>query len=342
MSQGNTPVASLPTGLSPADAKELFARMLLLRVFDERNVIFQRQGRTGTFPVFWGHEAIQVGAAFGIGDDGWLFPSYREWAIGLVRGMPPAGVLALARGLPVGWWDPNEWRLAPAAIPVASQVLHAVGFAWGRRLRGRPTPVVAFFGDGATSEGEFHEGMNFAALQGVPAVLLCNNNQWAISTPFSKQTEAKQLADKALGYGMRAEIVDGGDVLAVYDAVRRASAMALAGTGPTFLECRHMRAKQHATADDQTLYRSREEIERAIERDCVKAFQRTLVGMGLLTDEEVGHLRAQYEELVNHDMRRVEALPVPPASAIFEHVYAELPARLARQRDELDTSSEKS
>ena len=183
-----------------------------------------------------------------------MFPSYRESAIGLLRGMAPATVLSWWRGHPSGWWNPADHNVASICVPIGTHVPHAAGFAWGARLRGEDRVAVAFFGDGATSEGAFHEGANVAAVMKAPLVLLCNNNQWAISTPLSSQTAAARLADKAAGYGMPAIRVDGTDVLAVHSAVREAAERARSGAGPTFVEAVTYRAAPHATADDPSVY----------------------------------------------------------------------------------------
>ncbi|MBV8080301.1 MAG: 3-methyl-2-oxobutanoate dehydrogenase, partial [Actinobacteria bacterium] len=186
---------SVPAGLEEHDLLELYRRMVLLRVFDERAVVYHRQGRIGTYALSWNHEAIQAGATFALRDADWIFPSYRESAIGLVRGMPPATVLQWWRGHPSGWWNPVEWNLGSICVQIATHVPHAAGLAWGKKLRGEDAVAIVFFGDGATSEGAFHEGVNFAAVMEAPLVLVCNNNQWAISTPLSAQTHAEALAE---------------------------------------------------------------------------------------------------------------------------------------------------
>src|SRR5436190_854824 len=155
--------ALVPQGLTESDLLELYRRMVLLRTYDERSVVFHRQGRIGTYAIFWNHEAIQAGATFALDDDDWIFPSYRESAIGLVRGMPVETILQWWRGHPSGWWNPADWNVASIAVPIASHVPHAAGLAWGKKLRGEDAVAMAFFGDGATSEGEFHEGGNRAA-----------------------------------------------------------------------------------------------------------------------------------------------------------------------------------
>ena len=229
--------ASVPDGevegLDESDFLELYRQLVLLRTYDERSVVYHRQGRIGTYAIFWGHEAMQVGATYALDRGDWIFPSYRESAIGLLRGMPPATILSWWRGHPAGWWNPLDYNLASICVPIATQVPHAAGLAWGKKLRGEQRVALTFFGDGATSEGAFHEGANFAGVMRAPLVLLCSNNQWAISTPLSAQTAAPTLADKAIGYGMPGIRVDGGDVLAVYEAARDAVARARAGEGPT-------------------------------------------------------------------------------------------------------------
>ncbi len=243
-----------PEGLGEQDLLELYRRMVLLRTYDERSVVYHRQGRIGTYAIFWNHEAIQAGATFALADRDWIFPSYRESAIGLVRGMPPETLLQWWRGHPSGWWNPADWNVASICVPIATHVPHAAGLAWGKKLRGEDTVAMAFFGDGATSEGAFHEGVNFAAVMDAPVVFVCNNNGWAISTPVEAQTRAETLADKAAGYGIPGVRVDGLDVLAVYEAARAAVERARAGGGPTLIEAVHYRAAPHATADDPSAY----------------------------------------------------------------------------------------
>ncbi|MGZ4354650.1 MAG: thiamine pyrophosphate-dependent enzyme, partial [Gaiellaceae bacterium] len=201
-------------GLSDEDLVDLYRQLVLMRTYDERSLVYHRQGRIGTYAIFWNHEAMQVGSAYALGDDDWIFPSYRESAIGLLRGIPAATILQWWRGHPSGWWNPADYNVASICVPIGTHVPHAAGLAWGKRLRGEGSCAIVYFGDGATSEGAFHEGANFAAVMRAPLVLFCNNNQWAISTPVQAQTRAEALADKAAGYGMPGVRVDGGDVLA--------------------------------------------------------------------------------------------------------------------------------
>src|SRR3989440_4223888 len=260
-------------GLSDHDLIELYRSMLLLRVYDERSVVYHRQGRIGTYAIFWGHEAMQAGSVHALEQRDWIFPSYRESAIGLLRGMPASTILSWWRGHPAGWWNPADYNVASICVPIATHVPHAAGLAWGKKLRGESAVAVAYFGDGATSEGAFHEGANFAAVMNAPVVLFCNNNQWAISTPLSAQTRAEALVDKAVGYGIPGIRVDGGDVLAVFEATREAVERARSGGGPTFIEAVTYRAAPHATADDPRAYIDLERVGEERRHECVGRYE---------------------------------------------------------------------
>ena len=312
-------------GLADADLLELHRRMVLLRTYDERSVVYHRQGRIGTYAIFWNHEAIQAGATFALGDDDWIFPSYRESAIGLVRGLPAETILQWWRGHPSGWWNPADWNVASISVPIASHVPHAAGLAWGKKLRGENGVAMAFFGDGATSEGEFHEGVNLAAVMNAPAVFVCNNNQWAISTPLDAQTRAESLADKAVGYGIPGVTVDGLDVLAVYGAARDAVERARSGGGPTLIECVHYRAAPHATADDPRAYIDLARVEEARANECLGRFERLLVDAGVLTAERAAAARKDAEDVMRAGIAAAEAEPPPDPELVFTHAYVDPP-----------------
>src|ERR1041385_6318351 len=235
---------------------------------------------------------MQAGSVYALEREDWICPSYRESAIGLLRGMPASTVLSWWRGHPAGWWNPAEYNVAAICVPIATHVPHAAGLAWGKKLKGERACAVAFFGDGATSEGSFHEGANFAAVTSAPLLLLCNNNQWAISTPLEAQTRAETLADKAIGYGMPGVRVDGTDVLACYEATREAVARARAGDGPTYIEALSYRAAPHATADDPRAYIDLERVEEEKKRECVGRFEGYLCRLGFLDDALIEEIRA--------------------------------------------------
>ena len=322
-------------GLTETDLLAIYRSMVTLRTYDERSVVYHRQGRIGTYAIFWGHEAIQAGAVHALADEDWIFPSYRESAVGLLRGMPPETILAWWRGHPAGWWNPAEFRVASIVVPIASQVPHAVGLAWGKKLRGEGACSLAFFGDGATSEGAFHEGANLAAVMAAPAILLCNNNGWAISTPVSAQTRAVTLADKARGYGMPGVRVDGGDVLAVFEATCEAAERARAGGGPTFIEAVSYRSAPHATADDPSAYIDPVRVEEEKRRECLGRYEAYLRRTGLLSDEAAEAVRAQAADLMREGIGAAEAEPPADPALVFSHAYVDPPASLEGDLAEL-------
>ena len=326
-------------GLEERDLLELYRSMVLLRTYDERSVVYHRQGRIGTYAIFWNHEAMQAGAVYALERDDWIFPSYRESAIGLLRGMPVSTVLSWWRGHPAGWWNPGEYAVASICVPIGTHVPHAAGLAWGKKLRGESTCAIAFFGDGATSEGAFHEGANFAAVTKAPLVLFCNNNQWAISTPLSAQTAAETLADKAAGYGMPGVRVDGTDVLAVFEATRDAVTRARGGEGPTFIEAVSYRAAPHATADDPRAYIDLDRVEEEKQRECLGRYEAYLLRQGVLNDELAASTREEAANALREGIKAAEAEPPADIGLLFEHAYAAPPdsfgAELAELREVL-------
>jgi len=276
-----------------------------------------------------------VGSAFALEERDWIFPSYRECAIGLLRGMPASTVLSWWRGHPAGWWNPEDYGVASICVPIATHVPHAVGFAWGSRLKGEDRLAIAYFGDGATSEGAFHEAATFAGVMKAPVILFCNNNQWAISTPLSAQTAAPTLADKAVGYGMPGLRVDGGDVLAVYEATREAVERARAGEGPTLIEAVTYRSAPHGTADDPSVYIDEERVEEERENECVGRFERYLMRLGVLTAAQAEETRNDALAVMREGIAEAEAELPADISLVFEHAYADPPASLAADLEEL-------
>ena len=266
--------------LEPDIPEELLFRihrtMLLARKFDERLVNLQRQGRIGTFPPITGQEAAHLGTAAVLRPSDWMVPAFRETAAEIWRGRPLENIIIYNNGFNEGAYIPEEMNNLPISIPVGSQILHAVGLAWAAKYRKKDDVAMAFFGDGATSEGDFHEGLNFAAVFQTPAIFVCQNNHWAISIPLSRQTRSKTLAQKALAYGLPGIQVDGNDILAVYAAANEAVERARAGDGPTFIECVTYRLMMHTTADDPKRYRSDEEVEKWRKKDPLPRFQNYL------------------------------------------------------------------
>ena len=322
-------------GLDERDLIELYRGMIALRTYDERSLVYHRQGRIGTYAIFWNHEAMQAGSVYALEPDDWIFPSYRESAIGLLRGMPVSTVLSWWRGHPAGWWNPVDYRVASICVPIGTHVPHAAGLAWGKKLRGERTVAIAYFGDGATSEGSFHEGANFAGVMRAPLILFCNNNQWAISTPLEAQTAAETLADKAAGYGMPGVRVDGADVLAVYEATRTAVERARAGEGPTFVEAVTYRTAPHATADDQTAYIDLERVEEEKRNECVGRYERYLHRVGVLNEARADKIRAEALERMREGIAAAEAEPAPEPRLLFEHALVNPPPSFDEELTEL-------
>lgn len=322
-------------GLSDDDLLALHRNLVLLRTYDERSVVYHRQGRIGTYAIYWGHEAIQAGSAFALEERDWIFPSYRESAIGLLRGIPASTILGWWRGHPSGWWSPPAYGVASISVPIGTHVPHAVGFAWGSRLKGEDRVAIAYFGDGATSEGAFHEGATFAGVLKAPVVLLCNNNQWAISTPVAKQTAAESLAAKAVGYGMPGVRVDGNDVLAVYEATREAVDRARAGEGPTLVEAVTYRTAPHGTADDPSLYIDEERVAEERANDCVDRFERYLVRRGILTDSLIEAVREQALDVMRAGIAEAEAQAPADVSLVFDYAYVDPPPTQAHDLADL-------
>jgi pyruvate dehydrogenase E1 component alpha subunit len=315
-------------GLGEDDLLALYRHLVLLRTYDERSVVYHRQGRIGTYAIFWNHEAMQAGSVFALDERDWIFPSYRESAIGLLRGIPVSTILSWWRGHPAGWWNPADSNVGSICVPIGTHVPHAAGLAWGKKLKGEDAVAIAYFGDGATSEGAFHEGANFAAVMKAPLVLLCNNNGWAISTPLSAQTAAETLADKAAGYGMPAARVDGGDVLAVYEATREAVERARAGEGPTFVEAVSYRAAPHATADDPSVYIDAERVEEERRNECVGRYERYLRRLGVLDDEAAEAIRQESLELMRAGITAAEAEPPADPELLFDNAFVDPPPNL--------------
>ena len=322
---------SLEPQLSPQDLKRIYRAMLLGRRLDERMVRLQRQGRIGTFAPIKGQEASQIGTAFCLRPADWMVPSFRETAAMIWRGWPIEKILLFFAGYLEGGQPAPDQHDLPVTIPVATQIPHAVGLAYAAQYRGDDAVVMTYFGDGATSEGDFHEAMNFAGVWHVPVVFVCQNNQWAISIPLKKQTHSKTIAEKALAYGFPGLQVDGNDVLAVYAATREAIERARAGDGPTLIECVTYRLGVHTTADDPTKYRSAEEVAEWERKDPLTRFSAYLQKRNLLEEG----LEAQVDAEIAAGVQRFEAWPAPDPLAMFDHAYAELPPDVQAQRDAL-------
>jgi len=314
----------------------IYGLLLLTRAFDERALSLQREGRIGTYPSSLGQEAAQVGSALAVAKEDWVFPSFREAGVQLTLGYPIPLLIQYWGGDERGLRTPEGLNIFPICVSVGTHLPHAVGAAHAARIRGEQSAVVAFFGDGATSKGDFHEAMNMAGVFGLPVVFICQNNQWAISQPVRRQTKAATIAGKAWAYGFEGIQVDGNDIFAVYRAARDALAKARGGGGPTLIECLTYRVADHTTSDDAGRYRSVEEVEAWRQRDPLLRMRLFLEKRGLWSaaDEKAGWERVH--DLVDEAVREAERFPSPSPGEMFDHVSATLSPRQQRFRDDLE------
>ncbi len=329
----------LDESLEPEISKELLLKLyrylVLGRRFDERLLNLQRQGRIGTFPPIAGQEAAQLGSIAALRSSDWMVPAFRETAAEIWRGRSPESIIVYNNGFNEGGEIPEDLKNLPISVPVGSQILHAVGVGWAAKYRGTDEVVMTFFGDGATSEGDFHEALNFAGVFQPSVVFVCQNNHWAISIPVNKQTRSKTLAQKALAYGIPGIQVDGNDILAVYVAAKEAVDRARAGRGATLIECVTYRMAVHTTADDPKRYRTEEEVDGWRKRDPIVRFEKYLVEKGLLSKEKIAGIEADVMEEIQAAIdgaeERMKSLGDP--IDMFDHLYAGMPSYLKEQKE---------
>lgn len=328
---GSVDEALLPA-LSAAQLKKMFEDMVMLRLFDERGIAMQRQGRIGTFAPSFGQEAVQIGAAAALKPTDWAAPSFREQGVYLARGIKPSTLFLFFMGTEEGNRWPRKFHMLPYCIPCATQILHAVGIGMAAKIKKDPVGVMAFFGDGATSEGDFHEGLNFAGVYQTPNVFLCQNNEWAISTPRARQTRTQTLAEKAIAYGIPGMQVDGNDILAVYAAADEALQRGRSWQGPTFLECLTYRMGVHTTADDPSRYREDAEVLAWKPKDPLDRFERYLLKTGVLQKGEREAVTAALSERLKREAAEAEEIcrNLSP-DEMFTYLYAEMPEFLREQ-----------
>jgi pyruvate dehydrogenase E1 component alpha subunit len=332
----------LDSELEPDISDDILLRMhrmmLLNRRFDERMLNLQRQGKMGTFAPIKGQEASQIGAAAVLEDNDWLVPSFREMAAEVLRGKRLEDILLVYAGYNEGGFIPENSHTLPVCIPVATQLLHAAGIGYAVKYKKKKDVVMVFHGDGATSEGDFHESLNFAGVFQIPTVFICQNNHWAISIRRSKQTRSKTIAQKALAYGMPGIQVDGNDVLAVYSAAKDAVDRARSGKGPTLIECITYRMSVHTTADDPSKYREEKEVKEWEARDPIIRFQKYLKNKNLLSDDDIEKLeeqiKSEIKDVIKGWEKKMAELGDP--ADMFAFQYAEMPPHLISQKKEME------
>jgi pyruvate dehydrogenase E1 component alpha subunit len=335
---GNAAGAQRSGGFSMPDAGillRLYREMVLARRFDVQVSALTRQGRLATYPSALGQEACEIGATAALGEADWLFPTYRDSIALLTRGVRPVEILSFFRGDWHSAFDPAAHHVAPQTTPLATQALHAVGFAMAAKLKGEQTATLTFLGDGATSEGDAHEAFNFAAVWQTPTVFVIQNNGYAISVPYEKQSRARTLADKAIGYGMPGHCVDGNDVAAVHAVVTDALERARRGEGPTMIEGITYRMEAHTNSDDPSRYRSDDEVERWRARDPIARIEAYLIAEGVLDEAERAETAEAAEELAAATRQAMNESPRLDPLELFNHVYSTPRASLADQRDYL-------
>ncbi|MDO0915187.1 thiamine pyrophosphate-dependent dehydrogenase E1 component subunit alpha [Streptomyces sp. DT2A-34] len=325
---------------SPESLLEAYRKMVLGRRFDEQATALARQGRLAVHPSSLGQEACQVGAALALRATDWLFPTYRDCVALVSRGIDPVEALTLLRGDAHCGYDPVRHRTAPQCTPLATHAAHATGLAHGERLKGADTVALALVGDGATSEGDFHEALNLAGVLRAPVVFLVQNNRYAISVPLSAQCAAPSLAYKGIGYGVRSEQVDGNDAAAVLAVLTTAVEDAREGGGPWLVEAHTYRLAPHTSADDPSRYRPAEEAEHWRGRDPITRLESALRARDLLTEDGIAAAAAEAEGYAADLRTRLAEDPALDPLALFDHVFSAPPAQLTAQRAALRTELE--
>ncbi|MEW2161711.1 pyruvate dehydrogenase (acetyl-transferring) E1 component subunit alpha [Streptomyces sp. NPDC007084] len=319
----------------PELLRRLHKALVRGRRYNTQATALTKQGRLAVYPSSTGQEACEVAAGLVLEDRDWLFPSYRDTLAAVARGLDPVQALTLLRGDWHTGYDPREHRVAPLSTPLATQLPHAVGLAHAARLKGDDVVALALVGDGGTSEGDFHEALNFAAVWRAPVVFLVQNNGFAISVPLAKQTAAPSLAHKAVGYGMPGRLVDGNDAPAVHQVLGEAIAHARAGGGPTLVEAVTYRIDAHTNADDATRYRGDSEVETWRGHDPVTLLERELTERGLLDEAALKAVRDDAEAMAADLRERMNQDPVLDPMDLFAHVYARPTPQLLEQEAQL-------
>ena len=325
------------TDIDEEQAVALYRDMVRTRRFDERAISLQRRGWMSGYPPFAGQEASQVGAAHALAERDWLVPTYRQNAAQIARGVPMSDILSFRRGFPEYASD-HDLPILPQAVPIASQIPHAAGLGMAINYTDEEAAVLCCFGDGATSEGDFHEGLNFAGVFGTPTIFFCENNGWAISVPREKQTASESIAIKAEAYGITGTQVDGNDPLAVLAVARKALSMAREGS-PVLIESLTYRRGAHTTSDDPSRYRDEESLPEWRTADPLSRYETYLCEEGVLADETIEGIEADTESELQEAVKRAESVEPRPED-VFDSVYSSMPPRVRKQREELGAGHE--
>lgn len=327
---GNGDETLLPN-FSDNDIKKIFETFILARQFDQRALQLHAEGRLGTYASILGQEASQIGSAFALEKSDWVFPSFREMGVYITLGYPIWMLYQYWMGDERGLKTPDDLNIFPVSVPVGTHPPHAVGAAFAAKIKGHKTATVAYFGDGGSSKGDFHEALNIAGVNKLPVVFICQNNQWAISVPRERQTAAKTIAQKAYAYGFEGIQVDGNDVFAVYKATKDALAKARAGGGPTLIECFTYRMGDHTTADDASRYRAKEDMEKWKAKDPLLRLKLYMERKGLWTQQYEDDVKKRVTEFVDSEIKKHESVGLPEAKDIINFTYKELTRRQKKE-----------
>ncbi len=311
--------------------RKMYEYMVLERVIDDRILKLQREGRCGTYASSLGQEAVQVGSALAMLDGDWLFPYFRDLGALLVRKFPASNYMLYWMGDERGMTIPKGQNNFMECIPVSTQTLHAAGCAFAMKFKKTGSAVLVFLGDGATSEGDFHEAMNFAGAWQLPVVFVCQNNQYAISVPIANQTASQTLAQKAIAYGIEGIQADGNDIFAVFSAAKAALEKARKGGGPTFIECYTYRIGDHTTSDDASRYRSQGEVDAWKKKDPIERLKKYMQGKGMWSEEYENKLNNDANEQATKAVKDAESMPAQDLAEIFNYTYEKMPQKLSNQ-----------
>ncbi len=320
--------------LSKDQIKKLYETMVLVRTFDDKAFSMQRQGRIGTYVQFKGQEASQVGAVFALEDKDWLYPMYRSHAALIARKQPMHKILQYWGGDIRGLESPKEVNNMPVCIEVGTHTLHAVGTAWAAKLKKDKAVSMAFMGDGATSKMDFLTGLNFAGVFKVPAILICENNQFAISVPRKMQTASETIAQKAIAFGFEGIQIDGNDIFAVYKAVKDAVDNARKGKGPTLIEASTYRLCDHSTSDDASRYRTKKEFDEMMKKEPIARLEKYMRSKGLLDDAYKEKVAKDAKQKVESEVEVFEKLTMPEKDSFFNTMFGDMPYQVKEQHKE--------
>ena len=330
---GNVDKKLMPK-LNSNQIKEMYYYMLLTRIFDEKALSLQRQGRLGTYAPNKGQEASEIGTGYALSKDDFCFPAFRENGVYMLRGMPLDLLFLFWMGDERGMQIPKNVNMFPIAIPVSTQILHAVGYSFASKIKKEKKVTLTYFGDGATSKGDFHEGMNFAGVFKLPIVFICQNNQYAISINVKDQTASKTIAQKAIAYGFNGIQVDGNDVFAVYKATKEAVENARKGI-PTLIECFTYRLGDHTTSDDAKKYRNEKELQEWTKKDPILRLRNYMIKNKIANKDYFGKVENELRKKVDNAVKKAESYPKQKIEEMFNYIYDKKDSRLNEQLEYL-------